>query len=95
MRKFGIFTWILMFFLVIGFLSALRYNFFQIIIPIIIFSIIFYFYKHPNKLNFAKNNGSNNNYKNNQYSKSERKNSFTVIDGNFKENKKENSEDKL
>ncbi len=85
MKRFNTFTWILIFFLVIGFFSALLSNFLDIIIPVIIFGLIFYFSRHPEKLNFLKNNKNN---RQNQYEQKERKSSFTVIDGKFKDSNK-------
>ncbi len=85
MRKFNTFTWILIFFLVIGFISALMTNFTDMIIPIIIFGLIIYFLKNPNKLNFSKKNT-----KHDQYDQKPRKTSFTVIDGKFKDDDKKN-----
>lgn len=95
MKRFNIFTWILLFFLVIGILSSLRNNFLQIIIPLIIFGLIFYFYKNPNKLNFLRNKKYKDNHRNNQFNKNQRKSTFTVIDGKFKEKKNNNPKDKL
>lgn len=83
MKKFNTFTWVLLFFLIIGFFSALRNNFMDMIIPIIIFGLIIYFLKHPKKLNFLNKNNSQNNYEQKQ-----RKNSFTIIDGKFKDSNK-------
>lgn len=84
MRKFDTFTWIIIFFLVIGFISALINNFKDMIIPFIIFGLIIFFLRNPKSLNFLKKDN-----KQHQDDHQQRKNSFTVIDGKFKDvNKK-------
>lgn len=95
MRRYNVFTWIILFFIFIGFLSSLRTITFRAILPIIIIGLVIYFIAHPEKLNFGRrprnntrNNGNyyrGNHYSNNNSTNNNRRNNFTVVNGNFKE----------
>jgi|GEM_PF-4119843 len=72
MRKLNLFTIILVILFVIGLISALISNFSKIIIPVIIFGLIYLFYKFPNGFR-------------GKFNRKPKKNSSTIIDGKFKD----------
>jgi predicted membrane protein len=72
MRKLNLFTIILAILFVIGLISALISNFSKIIIPVIIFGLLYFFYKYPRGFR-------------GKFRKQPKNNSSTIIDGKFKE----------
>lgn len=73
--------------MVIGFLSGLANNFSSLIVPIVVFGLVFYFLKFPptGGFRFAKRYNSKSSHGKDTFSKKKRKNPFRVIDGKFKE----------
>ena len=49
-RKYNLLTWAIIFFFVVGILQVLILSPSSILIPLLIFGLIFYFLKHPEKL---------------------------------------------
>lgn len=86
MRKFNIFTWIVLFFLVVGILASLTIDASSVIIPVVIIGLVVFFMAHPEKLNFKKKyQGNRYNRSNHNSNTNNRKTTFTVVDGQFKE----------
>lgn len=78
-------TWLIVIFLIIGIIRTLRFSPSTILIPLLVFGIIYYFLKNPNKLRKLSNkfNKRNNNYYRGKNRSSGNK--FEVIDGKKKD----------
>ncbi|OEF95500.1 hypothetical protein BHF71_04725 [Vulcanibacillus modesticaldus] len=89
MKRYNAFTWIIIFLILIGFFTTLINNFFDFIIPILVFGSIYYFLKHPEKLNaiFYRKYRHNNpfNFSRKHYKPRKNNIKFKVIDGKFRD----------
>lgn len=71
----NLFTWIIIALLLVGIISKLSSPSFYV--PILIFALIYYFYKHPEKILNLTRKSSKNNYRRHN----RRKTSFKIVNG--------------
>jgi len=84
LRKYSLLTWIIIILLAIGLIRQFVFSPSSILIPLLVFGVIFYFLKHPEKL--QRNNRYGRTRRNHQGNGRKRRNqSFTVIKGKFED----------
>ncbi|MFV9510812.1 hypothetical protein [Tepidibacillus sp. LV47] len=87
MGKKRVLYWLILALFIIGVAQSIRINPSGILIPLIVFSTIYYFYKHPEKMNWILNRNLSHYSRQMKGAKKRRISRFTVIKGN-KDDKK-------